>query len=100
MVYLFIKIIVCFFAATGMCFMALWFFDIYTSKRSGIHAKLVITHIENTKHAEYALRILEGQISHCILGRYIDVIVADDPDIHPQLIEKLNTEYGNIQKEV
>lgn len=101
MIYLVTEILICFFAVIGITCTAIGIFDSYTASKTGVSAKLHIVNIENPQNGEYALRIIEGHLSHSVFGGFTDeIIVEDDSGIDDNVIKKLSAEYGNITKKL
>lgn len=100
MLYLLAEIIVCFFAVLGIYFSAVRMFDCYTAKRSGIKAKITVHGINNSKNAEYAIRILACQIAHSPLCDIIQSIeITSSATDNGELVDRLACEFENIKKE-
>lgn len=97
MLYDLLIILVCMFAALGICELAIYLFNRTVSARLPHRFYILADNFER-EDAEYVIRFLEGVISRSGVDSAVcGIKLGENAQVDDELLEHLCTEFGNIR---
>lgn len=93
-----LMVMLCFFAVLGIVDAATYLFDRVCSARLGISLGVLVPEC-SAGNAEYTLRYVEGVLAREGLPKAVDTVyLGKDVKIDPEILARLEGEFGNIRR--
>ncbi|MBE6571953.1 MAG: hypothetical protein E7656_06885 [Ruminococcaceae bacterium] len=91
-------ILICFFAAIGLTFSVIGFFDILTVKKTGLSVDIRVNNVKDPDTCEYDLLILQSLINHSPLHSITRQVVISK-NVAKDAPERLFYQHKHFRKE-